>query len=99
MQTSSQGRSTWAGGAREDEGGAVGRSRWCRMPSMTSGCVMTLRMRNELPHRGHFVTSTAQTPQQRKAERLDEGLGCINQVFGFGFWLPASHLLRKRQAP
>jgi hypothetical protein len=27
MQPSSQGRSTWAGGAREDESGAVGRSR------------------------------------------------------------------------
>jgi hypothetical protein len=51
----------------------VGRSSWCRMPSMTSGCVMTLRMRNELPHRGHFVTST--DLQQRKTERLYEGQG------------------------
>ncbi len=40
-------------GAREDEGGSAGRSRWCRMRSLTSRCVMTLRMRNELPHRGH----------------------------------------------
>jgi hypothetical protein len=34
------------------------------------GCVMRLRMRNELPHRGHFVTSTAKTRSNEKAERL-----------------------------
>jgi hypothetical protein len=56
------------------------------MRSMTSGCVMPLRMRNEFPHRGHFVTSTAKTRSVEKAERLDEGLGCVNQVFRFGFW-------------
>jgi hypothetical protein len=41
---------------------------------MTSGCVTTLRMRKELSHRGHFVTSTAKTRSNEKAERLDEGL-------------------------
>jgi hypothetical protein len=40
-------------------------------------------MRNEFPHRGHCVTSTAKTRSNEEAERLDEGLGCINQVFGF----------------
>ena len=45
------------------------------------------RMRNELPHRGHFVTSTAKTRSSEKDERLDEGLDCLNQVLGFGVWL------------
>jgi hypothetical protein len=52
---------------------------------------MTLRMRNELPHRRHCVTSTAKTRSSEKAERLDEGLGCINQVYGFRFWLGTFH--------
>jgi len=29
-------------------------------------------------------------PQQRKAERLQEGLGLYSTRFGFGFWLPAT---------
>jgi hypothetical protein len=96
MQPSSQGRSTWAGGAREDEGSAVGRSRWCRMPSMISGCVMTLRMRNELPHRGHCVTSTAKTRSSEKAEGLDAGWAALTRILDFGFLAPRERLIRHR---
>jgi hypothetical protein len=50
---------------------------------MTSGCVMTLRMRNESRIARHYVTSIAKTRSSENAEPLDEGLGCITQLFGF----------------
>jgi hypothetical protein len=97
MQPSSQRRSTWAGGAREDEGGAVGRSRWCRMSSITSGCVMTLRMRNELPHRGHCVTSTAKTRSSEKPSASMRGWAALIRVFGFWILAPREALFRHRE--
>jgi hypothetical protein len=49
------------------------------MRSMTSGCVVTPRMRNALPHRGHCVTSTAKTRSSEKNERLDEGWAALTR--------------------
>jgi hypothetical protein len=65
---------------------------------MTSGCVMTLRMRNEFPHRGDCVTSTARTRSSEKPKALMRSLAALTR---FLIWTlaPREHLIRQRPAP
>jgi hypothetical protein len=87
MLPSSQGRSPWAGVAREDEGRRGGQIQ------MVQNALDDIELRDDaqdaqhVPTSRHCVTSTAKTRSSEKAERLDEGLGCINQVFWF--WILA----------
>ena len=67
METSSQGRSTWAGGAREDEGGSVGRSQ------IVQNAVDDLGLRDDAQDAQRVPTSRTlrdvrrEDPQQRKS--------------------------------
>jgi hypothetical protein len=79
----------WRGRAKT-RAASVGRSRWCRMDAQDAQRVPTSR---------HCVTSTAKTRSIEKAERLDEGLGCIKP----GFWIlilaPQVSPVSQTQAP
>ena len=72
-----------------------GRSRWCRMRSMTSGCVMTLRIRNEFPHHGHCVTSTAKARSSQKPSASMRSWAALTRFLDFGSWLPREGLIRQ----
>jgi hypothetical protein len=72
-----------------------GRSRWCR------NALDAIGLRDDAQDAQRVPTSRAlrnvhrEDPQQRKAERLDDGLGCINQVLIFGFRFPARDFFSK----